>query len=219
MRGPLSVLAGFVLGVVVAGLVLGGILAFAPEPVRSSPPPIAVATPTPSPSVAPSPSGGSAAPSVAAAPSGSPALFHIGEPAPKLVVPQVEGGTIDLGSLKGQPVWVTFMTTRCPSCQGEFPLMNTFASRYAPNGLVVIAVDVGEDEGAVATFAEGLGATFPLGLDSDGSAAQAWDAVTLPVHFWIDKDGTIRDGAFGGVGADYMVQALEKIMPGVEVTT
>ena len=219
MRGPLSVLAGLALGVVVGGLVLGGILAFAPEPVQSSPPPIAVATPTPAPSVVPSPSGGSAAPSVAPPPSGSPAPFHVGEPAPKLVVPQVEGGTIDLGSLKGQPVWVTFVTTRCPSCQGEFPLMNTFANRYAPNGLVVIAVDVGEDEGAAAAFAEGLGATFPVGLDSDGSAAEAWGAVTLPVHFWIDKDGIVRDGAPGGMGTDYIVQALEKIMPGVEVTT
>jgi peroxiredoxin len=148
-----------------------------------------------------------------------PAPSHIGEPAPALSVPQVGGGTIDIANLKGQPVWVSFMATSCLSCQDEFRLMNSFANRYAPNGLEVIAVDVREDAGAAAAFAEGLGATFPVGVDTDGSAAQAWDAVALPVHFWIDKDGIIRDEAPGGVGADYMVQALEKIMPGVKVTT
>jgi cytochrome c biogenesis protein CcmG, thiol:disulfide interchange protein DsbE len=219
MRAPLSVLAGLVLGVVAAGLVLGGILASAPEPVLSTPPPLAIASPTPPPSVAPTPSAGSAAPSVAPSPSGSPGLFHIGEPAPALSVPQVGGGTIDLANLKGQPVWINFMATWCPSCQDEFPLMNGFATRYAANGLVVIAIDVREDEGTVATFAEGLGATFPLGLDADGSAAKAWDAVALPVHFWIDKDGIVRDEALGGIGPDVMAKALEKIMPGVKVTT
>ena len=169
----LSIVAGLVAGVAVAVLVLGGIVAFAPDPVPA-------ATPVPSvvPSVAaPSPSPGSSGRRLRlarrrAAPARPTALaFHIGEPAPPLVVPQVGGGTIDLANLKGQPVWVNFMGTYCPPCVDEFPLMNGFAARYADTGLVVLAIDVKEEEGVVAAFAEGLGATFPLGLDSDGSAA------------------------------------------------
>ena len=110
------------------------------------------------------------------------------------------------------------MATWCPPCQDEFPLMNGFAARYADDGLVVIAVDVQEDEGAVAAFAEGLGATFPLGLDADRKAAIDWDALALPVHFWIDADGIVRDGALGGIGPDVMVEGLKSIMPGVDVT-
>ena len=219
MRGALSILAGLVLGVVAAGLLLGGIVAFAPEPVAppTPAPSAAVVLPTATPSSAPSQSAAASA-SAGAAPSGA-AQFHIGQPAPPLSVPQVGGGTIDLASLKGQPVWVNFMTTDCPVCQTEFPQMNSYFTRYAPQGLVVIAVDVREDEGKVATFAENLGATFPLGLDADGSAQKAWGAGSLPVHFWIDKDGIIRDGAPGGIGSDYMNKALEKIMPGVHVTS
>ena len=97
--------------------------------------------------------------------------------------------------------------------------MNTYFTKYAPQGLVVIAVDVREDEGTAGAFAEGLGATFPVGLDADGSAAKAWGADNLPVHFWIDKDGIVRDAAPGGLGADAMNRALEKIMPGVTVTS
>jgi thiol-disulfide isomerase/thioredoxin len=217
----LSIVAGLLTGIAAAALVLGGILLLAPVP---------GAAPTP----APQPSGSfappaSASPSASAQASASPsssssggsagpgAVFHVGEPAPALVVPQVGGGEIDLANLKGSPVWVNFMGTYCPPCVDEFPLMNGFAARYGDEGLVIIAVDVKEDEGTVAAFAEGLNATFPLGLDSDGSAQAGWDAVALPVHFWIDKDGVIRDGALGGIGPDIMARGLRSIMPGVDV--
>ena len=117
------------------------------------------------------------------------ALFHIGEQAPPLVVPQVGGGTIDLADLRGKAVWVNFMGTYSPPCVDEFPLMSGFAARHAADGLVVLAIDVREDEGTVATFANELGATFPLGLDGDGSVAATWGANALPVHYWIDKEG------------------------------
>jgi cytochrome c biogenesis protein CcmG/thiol:disulfide interchange protein DsbE len=221
----LSILAGLLAGVAAAALVIGGILVLAPEPG-------AAATPLPQPSVSlpvlpsMSPSvAASASPSAGASgsagpstdPSSAAAHFHVGEPAPALVVPQVGGGTIDLTNLRGKPVWVNFMGTYCPPCRDEFPLMSGYASRLADEDLVVIAVDVKEDEGVAAAFAESLGATFPLGLDADGSVAARWDAVALPVHFWIDKDGIIRDGALGGIGPDVMSAGLRTILPGVEV--
>ena len=223
MRAILSIVAGLVVGVVAAGLLLGGILVLTPEP----PPPSAAApsaaidSSTPSPTASGTPSATaatSASASPAASASAADAPFHVGQPAPPLVVPQVGGGTIDLASLKGVPVWVNFMATWCPSCKDEFPLMNGFAARYADKGLMVIAIDVQEDDAAVAAFAEGLGASFPLGLDTDRKAAVAWDALGLPVHFWIDKDGVVRHGALGGIGPDVMAAGLETILPGVDVT-
>ena len=218
MWARLSIVAGLVVGVAAAGLLLGGLLALAPEtPLPSvAAPSAAVASTTPSLApVSPSPGGSAlAAPSSAA----SGAAFHVGQPAPPLVVPQVGGGTIDLASLKGMPVWINFMATSSPSSKDEFPLMNGFAARYVDQGLVVIAVDVQEDEATVAAFAEGLGATFPVGLDADKAAALAWDAFALPVHFWIDAEGIIRDEAPGGIGPDVMAEGLKTIMPGVDVT-
>jgi cytochrome c biogenesis protein CcmG, thiol:disulfide interchange protein DsbE len=149
---------------------------------------------------------------------GSGAAFHVGEQAPALVVPQVGGGTIDLASLRGKPVWINFMATWCPPCEDEFPLMNGFAARYGSTGLVIIAVDVREEEGAVAAFADQLNATFPLGLDADGKVSATWDAIALPVHFWIDAEGIVRDGALGGIGPDVMAAGLKTILPGVDVT-
>jgi cytochrome c biogenesis protein CcmG, thiol:disulfide interchange protein DsbE len=221
----LSILAGLLAGVAAAALVIGGILFLGPEPgAAPTPPPQPSASLTVLPSLTPSPAP-SASPSAGASGSGAPsndpssaaALFHVGEPAPALEVPQVGGGTIDLATLRGKPVWVNFMGTYCPPCRDEFPLMSGYANRLADDDLVVIAIDVKEDEGVAAAFAESLGAAFPLGLDADGSAAARWGAVVLPVHFWIDKDGIIRDGALGGIGPDVMSAGLRTILPGVEV--
>jgi thiol-disulfide isomerase/thioredoxin len=214
-----AIVAGLLVGIAAAVALLAGVYAFAPEPIVPGPsvaaPSIAISSPSP-PGTASASAPATSSPSLEPS-TRQPLPFHVGEPAPDLVVPQVGGGTIDLAALRGKPAWVNFMATWCPPCQDEFPLMNGFATAYADSGLVVVAIDVKEEEGLVAGFAASLGATFPLGLDLDGRAAETWDALALPVHFWIDADGIIRDGALGGIGPDIMVEGLRKILPGVDV--
>lgn len=212
-----SIVAGLLVGIAVAVALLVGVVALAPEPVTPTPALPVASTPVRSPGpAAPTPRSSAAGPSVAPTTSGS-SPFHVGETAPPLVVPQVGGGSIDLVALRGKPVWVNFTATWCPPCQDEIPLMNGFAARYADADLVVLVIDVKEEEGIVASFAQSLGTTLPLGLDLDGRAAETWDAIALPVHFWIDADGIVRDGALGGIGPDVMAQGLRTILTGVDV--
>jgi cytochrome c biogenesis protein CcmG, thiol:disulfide interchange protein DsbE len=222
--GPrLSIVAGLAAGLAVALVVLVGFVFVGPDPggrptaSASAPPseaPVASASAGP---VAASASAGPTA-SASAGASGETTTFHVGETAPPLLVPQVGGGMIDLAALKGKAVWVNFMQTTCPPCIDEFPLMAGYAARYADQELVVIAIDIREDEGTVAGFAQQLNATFPLGLDADGAAQRAWGAFALPVHYWVDREGVVRDGALGGIGPDVMARGLGKILPGVVVT-
>jgi len=244
MGGRLAVATGLLSGIVVGGALLGGIFVFAPGPVAptASPPPVATSpAPTagaPSAAAPSTPSGSPPSPSTppSAPPSTSPSTppsggpspassgtaggtgFGVGEAAPSLAVEQLGGGRIDLANLRGQPVWVNFMATWCPPCRDELPLMAGFAARYADSGLVVLVIDVKEDETAVDAFMKGLGLTLPVGLDAAGEAQQAWGAYALPVHFWVDKDGVVRDGALGGIGPDVMAAGLKAILPGVNVT-
>jgi cytochrome c biogenesis protein CcmG/thiol:disulfide interchange protein DsbE len=221
MKSGVTILAGILAGVIVAIGVLAAFVFVGPDPVglRPTPIPTVAATAVPSPSLAPSDAVPSASALASAGPSDAvQSGFHVGQPAPPLRVPQVGGGTIDLAALKGQPVWVNFMQTTCPECIDEFPRMNAFQARYGEQGLVVIAIDIREDEGTVASFAQRLGATFPLGLDLDGVAQRTWGTYALPIHFWIDREGIVRAGALGGIGPDVMADGIRKIMPGVTVT-
>jgi thiol-disulfide isomerase/thioredoxin len=224
MFARLAIPLGLLAGIVVATVAVALVVAIAPDaaPARSPAPP----TP-PGGTALPAGSGAPTATPSTGGPDGSPGTpvpsagsgpFHVGEPAPPLRVPQLGGGTIDLAVLRGRPVWIEFMASWCPSCRDEFPLMNGYAARFADQGLVVLAIDVREDEGTVAALANQLGPVFPMGLDTDGSAASAWAVAGLPTHFFIDADGVVRDGAVGGIGPDVMASALEKIMPGVTVS-
>ena len=72
--------------------------------------------------------------------------------------------------------------------------------------------------GAPLVEVDRLDIRFPVGLDTDGTAQSDWGAYALPVHFWIDADGVVRDGALGGIGPDIMAKGLQTILPDVEVT-
>ena len=52
--------------------------------------------------------------------------------------------------------------------------------------------------------------SFPIGLDRDGAAQDAWGALALPVHFWVDAEGIVRDGALGGIGPDIMADGARR---------
>jgi thiol-disulfide isomerase/thioredoxin len=186
----------------------------APTPAPSSTPVALLPSPTPVPTPLPPSPGVTPASSASRSPSPFPL---VGKPALPLVVPGLDGTTIDLAAYRGTPVWVVFTGTYCPPCRDEYPLMNGFAVRYAETGLVVLAIHVKEDAATVTPFVEELNVTFPVGLDGDGSRAAAWDALALPVHYWIDEAGIVRDAALGGLGPDQMARGLSTILPGVTV--
>ena len=228
MRSFIAVLVGLVVGIGAAVGLGAAVIALTPAPtVRVTPaPPAALASPSAAPvSASTSPAVGATpiaangtetTPTPGASQTTSPFPL-VGRPAPALTAPQVGGGTIDLAALRGRPVWLVFTGTYCPPCRDEYPLMNGFAARYAGTGLVVLAIHVREGEATVAPFVTSLNVVFPVGLDQDGSRARDWDAVALPVHYFLDAQGVVRDAAIGGIGPDLMAQGLESILPGVTV--
>ncbi len=208
-------LAGLASGAVVALALLTAFVAFVPDPG------IAAASPSASASAAPAGSPGvtdgarSDGPSATATGGGGVA---IGEPAPALRVPQLGGGEIDLANLRGQPVWIAFIATDCEPCLDQVDALNDFSGRYGEAGLIILAIDVGEDESLVAAFAQSAGARFPIGLDVDRSAAAAWSVGELPLHVWLGADGVVRFSVAGPTTGEVMAQGVRAILPGVVVT-
>jgi peroxiredoxin len=225
MSSRLWVLAGLLSGVVTGLAVLALAVILGPEPgiAGGTSSPLNGPTASAAPSLAPASSVRVDASATASTevPSASPAAatsaLRVGQVAPALAVPQVGGGTIDLVALRGRPVWVVFLTASCSACVEELSLMNAYVSRYQSTNLVVLAVDVRDDEGTVSNFAKRASATFPFGLDLEGTAQGAWTPPSLPAHYWIDRDGLIRDGATGIIGSDRMASGLRTVLPGVDV--
>ena len=203
----IALLVGAVAGLLVAALVIGASLTLL-QPVAVTP-----SRPTLAPTEAPSPSP-SAATTAEATPLPSTGV-GLGDLAPALKVDGLGESEIDLAALKGTPVWVAFTASWCPTCRDELGTMEAFAA--ANPGVQLLVIDVLEPLEAVQSLVDETGTTLPVGLDPDGKAQLAWNAYALPVHFFIDKDGIVREYIYGGPGPDQFLAALKKVLPGAKM--
>ena len=199
----IALLVGAVAGLLVAALAIGASLTLL-QPVAVTP-----TRPTLAPTEAPSPS-----PSAATTPEATPLPstgVGLGDLAPALKVDGLGESEIDLAALKGTPVWVAFTASWCPTCREELGTMEAFAA--ANPGVQLLVIDVLEPLEVVQSLVDETGTTLPVGLDPDGKAQLAWNAYALPVHFFIDKDGIVREYIYGGPGPDQFLAALKKVLP------
>lgn len=115
------------------------------------------------------------------------------KPAPAVSFTTLEGKSLSLETLKGQPVLVTFWATTCPGCIKEIPHLVELYQSLAPRGLEIIAVAMEYDpEDQVREMARQKQFPYPVALDRDGSAAAAFGGVKLtPTSFLIDPKGRI----------------------------
>ena len=113
--------------------------------------------------------------------------------APNLSVRTLEGTQIDLATLRGKPVLVTFWATSCPGCVKEIPHLIELHNEYGPQGLQMLAIAMAYDPpNHVIAMRDARKLPYPIVLDIDGNAARAFGDVQLtPTSFLIAPDGRI----------------------------
>ncbi|MDN5390063.1 MULTISPECIES: redoxin domain-containing protein [Bacillus] len=101
----------------------------------------------------------------------------------------LEGGDIELKTLRGKVVLVNFWGTFCTPCKEEMPVMQKAYNRFKGDGFEIIAVNVRESKGAVKSFVDRHGLTFPVALDQSAEVYRSWEfIICLQVYSLIGKD-------------------------------
>ncbi len=120
--------------------------------------------------------------------------------APPLQLRDLSAARVRLADYRGRVVLVNFWATWCPPCIEELPGIARLWDALNPQGLEVLAVNLGEEAARVQRFLDGFEPTlrFPVLLDSDGEAFQTWNARGLPKTYVVDKTGRVRYTAEGG---------------------
>ena len=120
--------------------------------------------------------------------------------APDFTLQTVDGETVTLADLRGRAVLVNVWASWCAPCRAEMPAMQRVYDEYKDQGLVVLAVNstVQDSLANVQSFAAELGLTFPILLDTDGTATALYQVRALPYSFFIGRDGVIREVVPGG---------------------
>jgi peroxiredoxin/outer membrane lipoprotein-sorting protein len=129
---------------------------------------------------------------------------------PDFTLSDLKGETVSLTSLKGKAVLLNFWATWCAPCVAEMPEIEQAQRRFADKGLVVLAIDDGEDPDKVRKFMAEHGYTFRVLLDRDESVGHQYSVAGWPSMFFIDREGYIR-AQYRGYNTRNLMDDLKKI--------
>jgi thiol-disulfide isomerase/thioredoxin len=89
-------------------------------------------------------------------------------------------------------VLVNLWATWCPPCVEELPTLNVFYRDYAQGAFVIIGIDDGEELSVVKDYVAQNGLTFPIWTDPDYLSEGAFNTMSLPSSYVIDRQGRVR---------------------------
>jgi thiol-disulfide isomerase/thioredoxin len=123
-----------------------------------------------------------------------------GAAAPAFDVKGLDGKSYSLTSLKGKPVLLDFWATWCGPCRKAAPAVEKMYQDYKDKGLVVIAVDVGDDRATLDDFLKKTPLPFPVVLGGDSAITAAYHVEAFPTLVMIGRDGKVvaHQIGFGG---------------------
>lgn len=122
-----------------------------------------------------------------------------------------KGKTLQLSSLKGKAVIVSFWATWCEPCKIEMPWLVELQKKYAAEGLQVVGISMDDaEEKEVSDFARKMGVNYPV-LQGTEKVADLYGGVdALPMTFWLDRSGKVVDIAIGLESESQMEESIKK---------
>jgi len=123
----------------------------------------------------------------------------VGTPAEDFQLVDLNGNPQRLGDYRGKVVLLNFWATWCKPCTTEMPAMQRTYDKLREKGFVVLAVNELEDETEVREHIRQFGHTFPVLMDRDNKVANQFGVYGLPVSFFIDERGVVREYIKGGL--------------------
>ncbi len=122
------------------------------------------------------------------------------EPAPRFSAKTMAGETFTNASLKGKVVLLQFWTTWCAYCRREQSMVDDLEKEFAPKGLVVLAVDVGESKNKVRKYLADNPRSVRIVLTQDTNLAAMFAASSYPIYVVIDRQGDVVATQRGAAG-------------------
>jgi thiol-disulfide isomerase/thioredoxin len=126
------------------------------------------------------------------------------------------GAPLTLARLSAHVVLIEFWTFACGNCQRTVPFLRRMHRRYGPE-LVVVGIHTPESpfEQPVRNVERAVrdrAIAFPVGLDNDYQAWNAYDNRYWPSQYLVDPAGHIRDTHIGEGGYGRMESTIRTLL-------
>ena len=135
--------------------------------------------------------------------------------APDFRVYDKDGNEVMLSSFFGKPIVLNFWASWCPPCRMEMP---DFNEKYLELGdqvhFLMVNMTAGRETKAEAEkFIREQNFSFPVYFDLKQDAAMTYGAYSLPVTYFIGRNGEPIAQATGAIDAVTLQRGIDMIMP------
>lgn len=129
------------------------------------------------------------------------------------------GNTHTLSDYKGKTVFLNFWATWCSPCRAEMPDIQKLYEEFQQEDVVILGVaapGLGREksEEGIKGFLEENGYTYPVVMDIDAEAFQAYGINSFPTTFMIDKDGNVFGYIPGQLSEETMRDIIRQTVDG-----
>lgn len=134
--------------------------------------------------------------------------------APDFTVYDANGKPVKLSDFIGKPIILNFWASWCPPCKSEMPDFNEIYKQQGENyQFMMINLTDGSRETVetASSFIKEQGYEFPVFYDTDVDAAMVYNTYSIPVTYFIDKDGNLAAYAQGAIDAATLQKGMEMI--------
>ncbi len=122
------------------------------------------------------------------------------QPAPRFHARTTVGEQFDNQSTRGKVVLLQFWATWCRYCRAEQSLVDSLDKEFAGQGLITLAIDVGEDKKVVKRYLEQNPRSCRIVYMGDTNLAAMYAATSYPIYVVIGRDGRIAGTQRGAAG-------------------
>lgn len=120
--------------------------------------------------------------------------------------------TVSLSKLIGAPFILTFWTTWNPAATNQITILDEYESKHADKLFAIITLNSQQDKSVVSQFIKRGGYKIRVLMDENGSITDRYGARNLPVTYFIDADGIIRDIAIGVINEKELTEKSAHII-------
>ena len=137
-----------------------------------------------------------------------------GETPPNFELTTLAGDTVKLSDYEGKKVILNFWASWCPPCKAEMPHMEKYYKENKESANVeILAVNMTTMERRglphVEQFIDAYGLTFPIPLDETGDVIKAYGALSPPMTYMLNTDGTIAHIIRGPINEQLMAEQVD----------
>jgi cytochrome c biogenesis protein CcmG, thiol:disulfide interchange protein DsbE len=138
--------------------------------------------------------------------------MEVNYPAPELSLQNVNGETESLIDYRDKVVLVNNWATWCPPCKAEIPTLEAYYKAHNADGFVIIGIEAGESQTEVLKFVQGSKITYPIWIDLENAAMNAFHNSSLPSSYVIDRKGIVQLAWVGEISLEMLEKHITPLL-------